>query len=66
MPKGPEIQTIWRTAAEHCEVVIGQFTGFHVRLWVQSRLVIDETLYDFENAVKRAWELRLEWSRLTE
>ena len=59
-----EIRTMWRTAAEQCEVVIGKFTGYHVRLWVKSRLVLDETLYDLESAIHRARELRAEWPRL--
>ena len=61
-----EIRTIWRTTAEQCELVIGQFTGYHVRLWVRSRLVIDETLYDLESALRRALELRVEWPRLAD
>lgn len=59
-----EIRTIWRTAAEHCEVVWGQFTAYRVRLWVQNRLILEETLHDAEAAVRRAQELRVEWPQL--
>lgn len=59
-----EIRTVWRTASEHCEVVRGQFTAYRVRLWVENRLVLEETLYDANAAVRRAWELRVEWPQL--
>jgi hypothetical protein len=66
MPGDVEIQTIWRTAAEHCELVWGRFTGCRLRLWVRNRLVLEEPMFDAETAVKRAWELRIEWPRLVE
>jgi hypothetical protein len=59
-----EIRTIWRTAAEHCEIVWGAFKGYHVRLWVQNRIIVDELMADADAAVKRAWELRTEWPAL--
>jgi hypothetical protein len=61
MSRHLEIQTIWRTATEQCEVVFGQFIGFHVRVWVQGRLICDELASDAQAAVRRAWELRTEW-----
>jgi hypothetical protein len=61
-----EIRTIWRTAREQCEVVWGQFTGYHVRLWVEGRLILDELMTDLESALRRGWDLRLEWPRLVE
>ena len=61
-----EIQTIWRTAAEQCEVVWGRFKGYHIRLWVKNRLILDEPMFDSESAVRRAWELRVEWPRLVD
>jgi hypothetical protein len=60
-----QIQTIWRTAAEHCEVVWSMFTGYHVRIWVQNRMIVDEWMADAEAAGRRAWELRTEWPHLT-
>jgi len=62
----PEIRTIWRTAAEHCELVWGQFTGYQVRLWVKNRLILEEALYNIDDAISRAWELRVEWPRLVD
>jgi hypothetical protein len=59
-----EIQTIWHTATEQCEVVFGQFIGFHVRVWVQGRLICDELASDAQAAVRRAWELRSDWPLL--
>jgi hypothetical protein len=59
-----DIVTIWRTAAEQCEVVLTAFGGYRVYLWVQNRLVVDEGLHDLESAVARAWELRIEWPGL--
>jgi hypothetical protein len=61
-----EIRTIWRTAAEQCELVVGRFTGYQVRLWVKSRLVLDETINDLESALRRALELRVKWPGITE
>lgn len=62
----PQIRTIWRTAAEQCELVWGQFTGCHVRLWVKNRLILEEALYNVDDALRRAWELRVEWPRLVD
>lgn len=60
---GPlEIRTIWRTATEHCEIVWGTFMGYRVRVWVHNRLIVDELTPDADAAVKRAWELRTEWT----
>ena len=61
-----EIQTIWRTAAEHCEIVWGRFKGHHVRLWVKNRMILDELMADAETALARAWELRTEWPQLVD
>jgi hypothetical protein len=61
-----EIRTIWRTAAEHCELVWSQLNGYRVRLWVQNRLILEEVLGDADGAFRRAWELRVEWPRLIE
>jgi len=66
MPHDVEIRTVWSTAAEQCEVVIGRFSGYHVRLWVRSCVVFDETLNDLDSAVHRALELRSEWPRASE
>ena len=60
-----QIQTIWRTASEQCEVVWGQFLGYHVRLWINGRLIVDELMADAEAAYRRGWELRTEWPQLT-
>lgn len=62
--RDPEIRTIWRTAAEHCELVWSQLNGYRVRLWVQNRLILEEALADAEGVFRRAWELRVEWPRL--
>ena len=66
MEEPPPIRTIWRTAAEHCELVWVRFAGYHLRLWVRNRLVLDELVTDVEEAVRRAWELRVEWPRLVD
>jgi hypothetical protein len=66
MQDTPPIQTIWRTAYEHCELVWVRFVGYHLRLWVRNRLVIDELVTDVEAAIQRAGELRVEWPRLVE
>jgi hypothetical protein len=57
-----QIQTVWKTASEQCEIVWSQFMGYHTRLWVQGRLVLDEWMANFEDAASRAWELRTEWT----
>lgn len=61
-----EIRTIWRTAAEHCEIVWGSFGGYHLQLWVRNRMVLDEWLHDLDVAIERAWELRIEWPSLVD
>lgn len=61
-----EIKTIWRTTAEQCELVLGHVSGYQLRLWVRNRLVLEEALYDIEDALRRAWELRVEWPRLVD
>ena len=66
MARELEIQTIWRTAFEHCELVWGTFTGCRLRLWVRNRLVLEETMVDAEMAARRAWELRTEWPSLVD
>jgi hypothetical protein len=59
-----QVQTIWRTAAEQCEIVWAQFISYRVRLWVNNRLLLEEVVADFEAGVQRAWELRTEWPTL--
>jgi hypothetical protein len=61
-----QIRTIWKTASEQCEVVWGRFMGYHTRLWVRGRLIVDELAADLDTAVQRAWELRTEWALLVE
>lgn len=61
-----EVRTIWRTAAEHCELVWSQFNGYRVRLWVRNSLVLEETLGTAEDGMRRGWELRNEWPVLVE
>jgi len=61
-----QITTIWRTAYETCELVWGRFSGYHLKLWVKHRLILDETVYDVETAIRRALELRTEWPKLAE
>jgi len=61
-----EIQTIWHTASEQCEIVFGQFIGYHVRLWISGRLILDELMADAPAAIARAWQLRNEWPQLVD
>jgi hypothetical protein len=61
-----QLQTIWTTATEHCEIVWAQFVTYRVRLWVKGRLIVDEMVADFNDGVRRAWELRIEWPRLVD
>jgi hypothetical protein len=63
---GIQIRTVWRTAAEHCELVWSQFAGCRVRLWVDNRLILEESLFDLEQAIDRAFDLRTEWPALVE
>ena len=60
-----QIQTIWKTATEHCEVVWSLMTGYRTRLWVNGRLIVDEWMADAKAASERAWELRTEWPEFT-
>ena len=57
-----QLVTIWRTAAEHCEIVWTAFRGYRVRLWVENRILIDELMADEDSAITRACELRSEWA----
>jgi hypothetical protein len=61
-----QVQTIWKTTTEQCEIVWAQFISYRVRLWVRGRLIVDEIVADFNDGVRRAWELRIEWPRLIE
>ena len=60
----PIIRTIWKTATEQCELVWSQLNGWRVRLWVRGHLIVDEITADAESAVRRGWELRVEWPSL--
>jgi len=62
----PIIRTIWKTASEQCELVWSQFRGYRVRLWVQGRLIVDELTGDADSAIRRGWELRLDWPQLVD
>jgi hypothetical protein len=64
--KDPMIRTIWKTASEQCEVVWSQFNGYRVRLWVKGRLIVDELTGDADSAMRRGWELRLDWPNLVD
>ena len=60
---GPlQIVTVWRTTAEHCEIVWTAFNGYRVRLWVQNRILIDELMADADDAISRACQLREQWA----
>jgi len=61
-----EIRTLWRTASEQCEVVILGLRECRLRLWVKGALILDEQVFDWADALKRAAELRIEWPRLVE
>ena len=61
-----QVQTVWNTATEQCEIVWAQFMSHRVRLWVRGRLIVDEMVADFQDGVRRAWELRIEWPRLVQ
>jgi len=61
-----QVETVWRTASEHCELVWNQFSGVTLRLWVRNRLILEEALADMETAFRRAWELRIEWPQLVD
>ena len=61
-----QVQTVWRTATEQCEIVWAQFISYRVRLWVEGRLIVDELVADFQDGVRRAWQLRTEWPGLVE
>jgi hypothetical protein len=61
-----EIQTLWRTASEQCELIfLGPFRC-RLRLWVRGALMLDEEVSDWTRALKRATELRIERLRLSE
>lgn len=57
------IETLWRTRSEQCELVVRGMYGARLRLWVNGRLLVDEDVFDRATAVKRAFELRSDWSR---
>jgi hypothetical protein len=61
-----ETTTLWRTASEQCEVVIFGLRGGRLRLWVKGALVVDEEVFDWSGAVRRAAALRVEWPPLVQ
>jgi hypothetical protein len=61
-----EIQTLWRTASEQCEIVFVGWRECRLRLWVKGALILDEQVFDRAEAFRRAAELRIEWPRLVE
>lgn len=66
MPDHGQVETVWRTASEHCELVWNRFSGVTLRLWVRNRLIVEEVIADVETAFRRAWELRIEWPQLVD
>lgn len=54
------IHTLWRTATEQCELVFVGLFGCRLRLWVKGVLTVDEEVFDWSEAMRRAAELRLE------
>lgn len=61
-----QVETVWRTASEQCELVWNQFSGVTLRLWVRNRLILEEATSDMDTAFRRAWELRIEWPRFVD
>jgi hypothetical protein len=61
-----QIQTLWRTSSEQCEVVLLGLFRCRLRLWVRGALMLDEEVSDLARALKRATELRIERLRLRE
>lgn len=57
------IETLWRTATEQCELVSLGLRGCRLRLWIKGALVVDESVSSWADALKRAAELRIEWPR---
>jgi hypothetical protein len=62
--KDVTIHTLWRTASEQCELVFLGMLGCRLRLWVNGGLMVDEEVFDWSDARRRAAELRTEWPRL--
>ena len=53
----PEIQTLWRTTSEQCELVSSGLSGCRLRLWVRGSLLIDEDVFDWQQGMNRAMDL---------
>ena len=60
------IETLWRTATEQCELVYLGLRGCRLRLWIKGALVVDENVWNRPDALKRAAELRNECPHLVE
>lgn len=54
------IETLWWTTSEQCELVFVGVFGCRLRLWVNGALLVDEEVFDWAQASKRANELRRE------
>lgn len=65
-PKNVRVKTLWGTATEQCELVFAGLVGCRLLLWVKGVLTVDEEVFDLSDALRRAAELRLERSRLSE
>jgi hypothetical protein len=58
-----QVQTLWRTSTEQCELVSLGLQDCRLRLWVNGVLILDEPVPDGQTALMRAEELRREWRR---
>jgi hypothetical protein len=54
------IQTLWQTAREQCELVSLGMRGCRLRLWVDGVLIVNEEVFDWADARRRAAELSVE------
>ena len=53
-----QIETLWRTATHHCELVVVGLITCRLRVWFEGRLHTDEEVFDIDTAIRRAKELR--------
>ena len=58
----PVIEPLWRSPSHQCELVFQRMCECRLRLWIKGVLVLNEEVFDPTSALKRADELRAEWS----
>jgi hypothetical protein len=59
-----EILTLWHTAKSRCELVVRGVYGARVLLWIGGRLVVEQIVATYPDALRLAAELKSTYDQL--